>query len=257
MTSISETAEEVLVRVTSHRSTSLCPLCATPSSAIHSSYRRKPLDLPCSGRPIRLLLTVKKFFCRESSCQRKIFAERLPDLLEVSSRLTKRLRTAVQAIGFATCGKGGERLSCKLGIDISDTTLLRSLYLVPTVEIGKVHSIGIDDFAWRKGQRYGSIIVDLQSHKILELLPERTVESAIAWLEAHPDVEVVSRDPGRHLCRGCHRKRAPLAVQVADRWHLMRKSRGCGRSLPDAQEGPYPRRTSPGSLGGGRAARAC
>jgi len=101
ITSISETAEEVFVRVTSYRPNSLCPLCAVPPSAIRSSYRRKPLDLPCAARSIRLLLTVKKFFCREPSCQRKIFAERLPDLLEVSSRLAKRLRTAVQDIGFA------------------------------------------------------------------------------------------------------------------------------------------------------------
>jgi transposase len=196
-------------------------MCATPSSAIHSYYRRKPLDLPCAGRSIRLLLSVKKFFCREPSCQRKIFAERLPDLLEVSSRLTKRLRTAVQDIGFATCGKGGERLSCKLGIDISDTTLLRSLYLLPPSQIGQVHIIGIDDFAWRKGQRYGSIIVDLQSHKILDLLPERTVESVIAWLEAHPDIEVVSRDRGGTYIDGTTQG-APLAVQVCDRWHLMK-----------------------------------
>jgi hypothetical protein len=165
-------------------------------------------------------LTVKKFFCCKTSCQRKIFTERLPDLIETSSRLTKRLRNAVQAIGFATCGKGGERLSCKLGITISDTTLLWSLSLVPVPEIGKVHIIGIDDFAWRKGQRYGSIIVDLQSHKILDLLPERTVESVITWLEAHAEVGVVSRDRGGTYVEGATQG-APLAVQVCDRWHLM------------------------------------
>ena len=95
ITSVSETPEEVLVRVTSHRKTSQCPLCSTPSSAIHSYYRRHPLDLPCAGRPIRLLLTVKKFFCREATCSRKIFTERLPDLISASSRLTKRLLLAV------------------------------------------------------------------------------------------------------------------------------------------------------------------
>ncbi len=90
LTSISETAQEVLVRVTSHRQTVVCPQCGVPSSAIHSYYRRKPLDLPCAGRPIRLLLTVKKFLCRVPECERKIFVERLSDLIEVSSRLTKR-----------------------------------------------------------------------------------------------------------------------------------------------------------------------
>jgi transposase len=129
ITSISERAEEVQVRVTSHRQTSPCPCCATPSSAIHSYYRRKPQDLPCAGRPIQLLLTVKKFFCRVSDCPRKIFVERLPDLIAVSSRLTLRLRSAVQEISLATCGKGGERLAGKLGIPLSDATLLWSLYL--------------------------------------------------------------------------------------------------------------------------------
>jgi len=116
MTSISDTPDELLVRVSSHRPSSPCPHCSTPSFAMHSSYHRHPRDLPCTGRPIRLLLTVRKFFCRNPDCSRKVFTERLPDFIEVSSRLTKRLRTSVQEIGFVTCGKGGERLSDKLGI---------------------------------------------------------------------------------------------------------------------------------------------
>src|SRR2546421_2347673 len=115
LTSVSQTAEEVLVRVTSHRSSSPCPQCATPSSAIHSLYRRHPRDLPSIGRPIRLVFTVRKFFCRNPNCCRKVFTERLPDFLEASSRLTKRLRTAVQEIGFPPGRKGGERLGAQLG----------------------------------------------------------------------------------------------------------------------------------------------
>ena len=104
ITEVRDTPEEVLVRVTSHRSSSPCPQCSTSSSAIHSSYRRHPKDLPCVGRPIRLSFTVRKFFCRNPTCSRKVFTERLPDFIEASSRLTKRLRTAVQEIGFATGG---------------------------------------------------------------------------------------------------------------------------------------------------------
>ncbi len=131
LTSISDTPEELLVCVTSHRSSSLCPLCSTPSSALHSEYSRHARDLPCVGRPIRLLFTVRKFFCRTLTCSRKVFTERLPDFIAVSSRLTKRLRTAVQEIGFATCGKGGERLGDKLGMPVSDASVLWSLFLVP------------------------------------------------------------------------------------------------------------------------------
>jgi hypothetical protein len=122
------------------------------------------------GRPIRLLLTVKKFFCRVTSCARKIFIESLPELIEPSSRLTTRLREAVQVIGFATCRKGGERLSHRLGIHLTDTTLLRSLFLVPLPETGNVKVIGIDDWAWRKGQSYGTILVNLETHTIIDLL---------------------------------------------------------------------------------------
>jgi transposase len=221
ITSISEGTEEVVVRVTSHRRTSQCPVCGVPSSTIHSYYRRKPRDLPCAGRPIRLLLTVKKFVCRQTKCPRKIFVERLPDLIEVSSRLTKRLRSAVQDIGFATCGKGGERLSCKLGMSISDATLLWSLSLVPPPEIGSVEVIGIDDWSYRRGKRFGSILVDLRTHKIIDLLPERTVESVVAWLEAHPEVEIVSRDRGGTYVDGVTQG-APLAIQVCDRWHVLK-----------------------------------
>lgn len=127
----------------------------------------------------------------------------------------------MQEIGFATCGKGGERLASKLGMRISETTLLWSLHLAPIPAVGKVRVVGIDDWSWRRGQRYGSIIVNLETHKIIDLLPERTVESVIAWLEAHPEVEVVSRDRGGTYVDGATQG-APLAIQVCDRWHLLK-----------------------------------
>ena len=179
------------------------------------------MDLPCTGRRIRLLLSVRKFFCRVVSCPRKIFTERIPELIEPSSRLTTRLRVAVQEIGFATCGKGGERLSPKLGMRVTDTTLLWSLHRVKTPAVGQVRVVGIDDWSWRRGQRYGSILVNLETHKIIDLLPERTAESVIAWLEAHPEVEVVSRDRGGTYVDGATQG-APLAIQVCDRWHLLK-----------------------------------
>src|SRR5215472_3872215 len=220
MTAISDTPEELLVCVTSHRPSSPCPQCAMPSSAIHSWYCRHPRDLPCVGRPIRLLLTVRKFFCRNPTCCRKVFTERLPDFIEVSSRLTKRLRTAVQEIGFATCGKGGERLGGKLGMPISDASLLWSLFLVPLPEVGQVQIIGVDDWSWRRGKRFGSILVNLETHKIIDVLADREAESVKRWLAAHPDVDVVSRDRGAVYIDGATWG-APQATQVADRWHIL------------------------------------
>jgi hypothetical protein len=152
ITSISVTEQELHVRVTSNRMSSQCPLCSTPSSAIHSYYRRKPLELPCVGKTVRLLLSVRKFFCRVASCPRKIFTERLPELIEPSSRLTTRLRTMVQAICVAFNAKGGARLGKHMGIHLSRKTLLHSLHLMPTPPVGKVKAVGIDDFAEDSGK---------------------------------------------------------------------------------------------------------
>jgi transposase len=229
ITSITETPDALLVRLTSHRPSSVCPLCGQSSQAIHSYYRRKPMDLPCAGRPIRLLLTMKKFFCRETTCPRKIFTERLPELIEPSSRLTIRLRQAVQEIGFATSGKGGESLCPKLGIRISDVTLLWSLHLVPPPAVGKVRVVGIDDWSWKRGQRYGTILVNLETHKIVDLLADPKGESVQKWFEAHPEVEIVSRDRGGTSVDGATQG-APLATQVCDRWHLL-------KNLGEAVEG--------------------
>jgi transposase len=219
ITAVSASAEAVVVQVISQRSSSCCPVCSTPSSAIHSYYRRKPADLPCAGRPLRLLLTVRKFFCRVASCSQKVFTERLPAFLEPCSRLTTRLRTAIQAIGFASTGKAGARLAAKLGMPLTDTTLLWSLHLLPVPVVTDVQKVGIDDWAWRRGQRYGTLLVDLERHQVIELLADRSVTSAQNWFEAHPDIELVSRDRG-----GIYAEAAtagvPLATQVADRWHL-------------------------------------
>jgi hypothetical protein len=142
-----------------------------------------------------------------------VFPERLPDFLAVSSRLTSRLRNAVQEIGYATCGKGGERLSTRLGMPVSDATLLWSLYLVPLPTIGQIEVLGIDDWSYRRGKRYGSILVDLRTHQIIDLLPERSVESVVAWLEEHPEGGIVSRDRGSTSVDGATQG-APIRIKL-------------------------------------------
>ena len=127
ITSISVIEQELHVRVTSNRMSSRCPLCSTPSSAIHSYYRRKPLELPCVGRTVRLLLSVKKFFCRVASCPRKIFTERLPELIEPSSRLTTRLRTLVQAI----CAARERQGRCPSGKTHGDSSVQKDVAALP------------------------------------------------------------------------------------------------------------------------------
>jgi transposase len=219
ITSLSETEHELQVRVTSNRVSSPCPVCSIPAFSIHSYYRRKPLELPCAGRSIRLLLCVKKFFCRIESCPQRIFTERLPELIEPSSRLTTRLRTLVQAICAAFNAKGGARLGEQLGIHFTRETFLRSLHLLSTPPVGTLKAVGIDDFAWKRGKRYGTVIIDLETHQLIDILPDREAESVKQWLAAHPEIEIVSRDRAGAYADGAAQG-APQALQIADRWHV-------------------------------------
>ena len=221
ITLIGEGFDGVLVHVSSIRRWARCPLCQAPSRHIHSRYCRTPADLPCVGRPLRLLLNVRKFFCKVANCPRKVFTERLPELVEPSSRLTIRLRSALQQVGFTCGGKGGERLATALGMGVSDTTVLWSVQSeqAPITAADQVRAVGIDDWSWRRGQSYGTIIVDLERRRVLDLLPDRSVESISTWLAAHSRIEIVSRDRGANYVDGAT-KGAPQATQVADRWHL-------------------------------------
>ncbi|HCI78619.1 MAG TPA: ISL3 family transposase [Ktedonobacter sp.] len=228
ITSISASSEELHIRITSTSPSSPCPVCSTPSSAVHSYYRRKPLDLSCTGQPIRLLLSVRKFFCHVATCPRKIFTERLPELIQPSSRLTMRLRTLIQAMCAALNGQGGAQLGEQLGVHLSRMTFLRSLHLLPTPAVESVRVVGLDDFAWKRGTRYGTVILNLETHALIDVLPDREAESVKRWLEAHPEVELVSRDRAGAYADGAARG-APQAQQIADKWHL-------AKNLGDAVE---------------------
>jgi transposase len=151
MSAVSTTEQDLQIRVISHRVSSICPRCSQPSRAIHSYYRRKPLELPCTGQTVRLELSVKKFFCREKTCPQKIFTERLPEFIEPSSRLTSRLRTIVQAITGAFNAKGGAKLGAQLGIRLSRMNYLRSLLRFSISPVDQVKHVGIDDFGATRG----------------------------------------------------------------------------------------------------------
>jgi transposase len=197
-----------------------CPLCQQSSERIHSRYGRRVADVPCGGRRVILALTVRKFVCSTPTCPRKLFTERLPDLVQSYARMTNRLSEHLQTLGFATCGQLGERLAPKLGMGVSGPTLLRRMKTVSLPPVARVRVLGIDDWAWKKGQTYGTILVDLERRTTIDLLPDRSTETVVAWLRAHPEVEIVSRDRGTEYAAAA-KKGAPQAQQIADRFHLL------------------------------------
>ena len=180
---------------------------------------RTPVDLPISGRFVSLIVSVRRFFCENSCCFRKIFAEQFPLFIRPHAKQTTRLQEALCQIGFALGGEAGARLGGQLGFAGSPDTILR---LVRTQQLPSTASprvIGIDDWAWKRRLRYGTLICDLERGIPIDLLLDRSVETVSTWLQSHPSIEIISRDRASEYATAAH-KSAPQASQVADRWHL-------------------------------------
>jgi len=200
--------------------TAACPLCHFRSRCVRSTYIRTLADLPCGGLPVRLLVRVRRFICSNLHCPRRVFAERLPHLTAPYARQTHLRRVALQRIGMALGGNAGVRLAAPLGLPTSRPTLLRLVRATPIPAGESPRIVGIDEWAWRRGTHYGTILVDLDAHRPLDLLPERSAPSAAAWLRGHPEIIMVCRDRSG-LYADAITTGAPNAIQVADRFHLL------------------------------------
>ena len=202
-----------------------CPICQALSHRVHSRYVRVVRDLPWGGTPMVLRFSTRRFFCDNTKCPRCIFAEELPDLVRRRARGTPRLDETLVHIGLECGGEPGRRLCSELGIQTSGDTILRRLRASPPTKGHAGRVIGVDDFAFRRGQDYGTIVVDHESGDVIELLPDRTSASLEAWLATRPSAPmVVTRDRSGVYAKAITAA-APEAVQVADRWHLLANCR--------------------------------
>ena len=221
---LDETAAQLTLQVTATRTRVRCPLCQTSTSRVHSWYTRTLTDLPWGPYTIRLHLRVRKFFCDQPACPRQLFTERLLTVAAPWARRTLRLAQRLRACGLALGGEMGARLGHRLGLPTSPDTLLRLVQEAPTPAATAPQVLGVDEWAWRRGQRYGTILVNLEDHQVLDLLPERSADLVAHWLTQHPTVTVVCRDRSALYADGI-RRGAPHAVQVVDRFHLVKNLR--------------------------------
>jgi transposase len=200
----------------------ICPLCGELSRSRHSCYCRCLQDFPWQGVSVELWATVGRFRCRNASCLRKIFCERLPRVACVYGRQTERAAEIVGLIGYVAGGLPGQRLLARLSIATSDDTVLRRVRHKPARELSQfpIRNLGVDDWAWRKGQDYGTILVNLDLHRVVDLLPDRAAESFSEWLQQHPEIATISRDRCGLYAEGAALG-APQSQQIADRFHLI------------------------------------
>jgi transposase len=222
--------ERVTVMAVPRSAASCCPVCRRHSDRSHGSYERRLADLPWQGRSVSLRVRLRRLCCRNPACPRRTFSQSLPDVAVPHARGSRRLQDVQRHLGLALGGAPAARLAHRLALPASPSTFLRMVRIGPTPVPQMPHVIAIDEWAWRRGRRYGTIIVDLERNAIAELLPDRDADTVADWLRRHPGVEIVARDRAEIYGEGV-RQGAPGAAHVLDRWHVLRN---LGEALQEA-----------------------
>ena len=198
-----------------------CPSCGEPSRRVHSRYRRRVADLPLGGQRVRLVVVAPRYRCDVVRCGQQIFTERFANgVLPPFARRTRRLESIVRHLGLALGGRPAAGFAKRVMIPVSNDTLLRVVRRHARPANGPLRVIGIDDWAWRRNHRYGTLVCNLEARRVVSLLGDREPATAVAWLKGHPEISIVARDRGGGYATAITAA-LPKAVQVADRWHLM------------------------------------